>query len=82
MHHQIREFKLDNLKKRVSAGYLTEMLYMRLHTWGAKFANDHVFVSFLAKRLSNYQFEKTSALCKKHTQFTFFNDESINVDSS
>lgn len=43
------------------------MLYMCLHT---KFANDLVFVSFLAKWVSNYQFEKTFALCKKHTQFT------------
>ena len=31
------------------------MLYMCLHT---KFANDRVFVSFLAKWVSNYQFEK------------------------
>ena len=35
------------------------MLYMCLHT---KFANDRVFVSFLAKWVSNYQFEKKKNL--------------------
>ena len=61
MHHQIREFKLDNLKKRVSAGYLTINVWNAVHVlayMGAKFANDRVFVSFLAKWVSNYQFEK------------------------
>ena len=38
------------------------MLYMCLHT---KFANDRVFVSFLAKWVSNYQFEKNVCLVQK-----------------
>lgn len=49
---------------------MSEMLYMCLHTWGAKFANDRVFVSILAKWVSNYQFEKNVCFVQKHTQFT------------
>ena len=44
------------------------MLYMCLHT---KFANDRVFVSFLAKWVSNYQFEKKRLPCAKNTRNLF-----------